>query len=147
MGYSITIGELSVDTSPEDGLESSCIFFSAKSVSIEGSPAFGEPTDGTNMRWPSYSAWYKFMDYVGLKDIFYHSGNLIGGHPGVRLVTTELLQRVQIAKTQMEMMTPPPVATMENYTEKNGYYCRLIWLEYWCTWAINNCKVPVIANS
>lgn len=147
MGYSITIGEMHVDKTPDDGVESSCLFFSAKGVSHDSAPAFGEPTDFTNSRWPSYSAWSNFMDYAGLKDAFYSHGNLIGGHPGVRLITRDLLDRIKEARARMESMTPPPVATMENYTEKNGFYCRILWLDYWCSWAIENCETPVIANS
>lgn len=147
MGYSITIGELDIQKNPEDGLEASCLWFSAIGVSIDGSPAFGEPTDSTNQRWPSYSAWSNFMDYVGLTDVFFFDGNLIGGHPGVRLVTNNMVSRIKEAREKLESMDEPPLPTMENYTEKNGYYCRLIWLEYWCEWAIENCNTPVIANS
>lgn len=147
MGYSITIGELQVDKYPEDGIESDCISFSAKGVSHESAPAFGEPTDFTNSRWPSYSAWSNFLEYAGLYDAFFCNRRLIGGRPGVRLVTKEMLELIQESKLRMESENPPPVATMENYTEKNGYYCRIIWLEYWCKWALENCETPVIANS
>lgn len=147
MGYSITIGELHVDKYPDDGIESDCISFSAKGVHHESAPAFGEPTDFTNSRWPSYSAWSNFLEYAGLYDAFFCNGRLIGGHPGVRLVTKDMLELIQQSKLRMESANPPPVATMENYTEKNGYYCRIIWLEYWCKWALENCETPVIANS
>lgn len=147
MGYSITIGELSIDAAPEDGVECSCINFSAKGVAIEGSPAYGEPTDGTNQRWPSYSSWSNHLENAGLYDVFFFGGHLIGGHPGVRLVTKELLERISKAKADLESEHPNIEATMQPYTDINGTYCRVIWLEYWCKWAIENCTVPVIANS
>ena len=147
MGYLITIGELHVGKNPGDGIDCSCIFFSAKAVSHESAPAFVEPTDFTNSRLISYSAWSNFLEYAGLYDAFFFNGRLIGGHPGVRLVTKDLLELIQESKSRMEQSNPPPVAIMENYTEKNGYYCRIIWLEYWCKWALENCETPVIANS
>lgn len=148
MGYDITIGELHVDKYPDEALEGSGLFFSAKSERHDSAPAFGEPTDFTNSRWPSYSAWSNFADYVGLTDLLFNErGNLIGGHPGVRLLTKDMLDKIKEAKQRMESMVPPPKATMENYTEKNGYYCRLLWLGYWCEWALENCETPVIANS
>lgn len=148
MGYDITIGELKVDKYPEEALEGSGLFFTAKSETHKDAPAFGEPTDYTNSRWPSYSAWSNFADYVGLTDVLFdYRGNLVGGNPGVRLLTPEILAKITAAKARMEALSPPPQPTMENYTEKNGHYCRLIWLEYWCKWALDNCEVPVIANS
>ncbi len=148
MGYSITVGELHVDKYQDEALESSGLFFSAKSERHDSAPAFGEPTDFTNSRWPSYSAWFEFADYVGLKELlFTESGNLIGGHPGVRLLTKEMFDEITKAKQMMESLRHPPAATMENYTEKNGHYCRLLWLHYWCEWALENCETPVIANS
>lgn len=147
MGYSITIGELSVDEYPEDGIDSACIGLSANRASVEGSPAYGEPTDGTNQRWPSYSSWSNYLEKAGIQDVFFCNGRLIGGHPGIRLVTKELLERISKAKADLEKQHPTIEATMEPYTDINGTYCRVIWLEYWCKWALENCKVPVIANS
>ena len=147
MGYSITIGELRIDTYPENGVDDECIGFSAKGVAIEGSPAYGEPTDGTNQRWPSYTSWFNAIEGAGLEDVFFYNGHLIGGHPGVRLVTKELLERISKAKADLESAHPSIKATMQPYTDINGTYCRIIWLEYWCKWALENCKFPVIANS
>jgi hypothetical protein len=72
MGYDITIGELHVDRYPDEALEGSGLFFSAKSERHDSAPAFGEPTDFTNSRWPSYSAWSNFADYVGLTDLLFN---------------------------------------------------------------------------
>lgn len=95
MGYDITIGELKVDKYPEEALEGSGLFFTAKSETHKDAPAFGEPTDYTNSRWPSYSAWSNFADYVGLADVLFdYRGNLVGGHPGVRLLTPEILAKI-----------------------------------------------------
>lgn len=148
MGYSITIGELLIETYPEEAMECSGLRFSAKSEWHDSAPAYGEPTDFTNDRWPSYSAWFDFAERSGVRELLFDSGgNLIGGHPGVRLITKDMLDAVVAARLKMESNPHPPQPTMENYTAENGAYCRLLWLEYWMQWSLENCKTPVIANS
>lgn len=143
MGYSITIGELLIETHPEDAMECSGLSFSANGVRLDDAPAFGEPTDFTNERWPSYSAWHNFTEHCGLHELFFCEGHLIGGHPGVRLVTKEMLDAVEAARMKLESETPALVATLDS----DSNYCRLLWLEYWMRWSLDNCKTPVIANS
>jgi len=147
MGYTITIGQLEVHKNPKDGLDCTCLRLDAEGVSIDDAPAFGEPTDHTNSRWPSYSSWSDFLRNAGLYDIFfYDNGHLIGGHPGIRLVTKELQQRVAYALVSFKAANPNAEAVF-NDDPKGGTLCRLIWLDYWLTWALANCGTPVIANS
>lgn len=157
MGYSITIGELKVCQHPEDGLDSSCISFDADSVKIENAPAFGEPTDYTNSRWPSYSGWSECLEDAGMYDLFFDSGHLIGGHPGLRLVTKELVYAVSEAKQEFEYKFPNVKATYgsrgddiwdvdKKNPRENSTYCRMVWLDFWLKWAIENCDIPVISN-
>lgn len=148
MGYTITIGELEVTKSPDDGLDCDCIRFDAKGVMIADSPAFGEPTDYTNSRWPSYSVWSSFMKAVGIYDVFFDGrGHLIGGHPGVRLVTRELSDFVNGALVKYRAENPSVHPLLNEGSESAGWLCRLIWLDYWLNWALENCETPVIANS
>lgn len=145
MGYAITIGELDVRKYPENGLDSDCIRFDAVGVKVSDSPAFGEPTDFTNSRWPMYSTWSDFLQAVGLYGVFFdEQGHLIGGHPGVRLVTQELADRVSQALDDYRAMHPSAIEQMEG---GDGWLCRLVWLSYWLRWALANCDTPVIANS
>lgn len=148
MGYTITIGQLEISKSPEDGLDCSCINFGAEGAHNDNAPAFGEPTDFTNSRWPSYSAWAEFLRNAGLYDVFYYeSGHLIGGHPGVRLVTSEMKARVDASMLAFKQ-THPQIEAAFYYTQPlGGTLCRLTWLQYWITWALENCETPVIANS
>lgn len=148
MGYTITIGELEVEKQPEDAMECSGLNFDAKGERHENAPAFGEPTDYTNSRWPSYSVWRAFMTAVGLYELFYDEGHLIGGHPGVRLVTKPMAEKVSRALSAYRVLHPDAIAELrEGAPEESGWLCRLIWLEYWITWAVDNCETPVIANS
>lgn len=145
MGYTITIGELEVTKSPEDGLDSDCIGFSAYSARHDNAPAFGEPTDYTNSRWPSYGVWSNALARFGLKEVFFYEGHLIGGHPGVRLVTAELVGAVSSALAAYRVRFPNAEPKME-VDDESADLARIVWLDYWLTWALANCETPVIAN-
>ena len=57
MNYNLTIGEAVVVVDwDEFG-----IVVSAKKEHHDIAPAFGEPTDYSNQRWPSYTAWEDFL--------------------------------------------------------------------------------------
>lgn len=158
MGYTIKIGELKVEKNEDGGLDYSCISFCAEDVHSLLAPAFGEPTDNTNSRWPSYSSWSDALKFTGLYDLFYDDyGHLIGGHPGVRLVTKGLAEEVAKCKLAFEEKYPnveatygEPISLLEGNLKnpvENGMYCRLVWIDYWIKWALANCKTPVIVNS
>ena len=51
MGYTIAIGELETVTE-SDGYKHKYV----KTVTLDNAPAYGEPTDHMNERWPSYSS-------------------------------------------------------------------------------------------
>jgi len=158
MGYSITIGELEIETHDDDGLDCTGLSFDAVGVSRDEAPAFGEPTDYTNSRWPSYTSWSNCLRDAGIYDLFFDNGHLIGGHPGVRLVTKEFVEEFKKRKQVFEQKYPNVQPTYgenhkgvfgevdEDNPEENSVYCRVVWLDYWLTWALENCKVPVIAN-
>lgn len=147
MGYSITIGELEVIKQPDDGIESDCLSFSAKHVRHDGAPAFGDPTDYTNSRWPAYGVWEDALRQFKLADTFYTDrGNLIGGHPGVRLVTKDLADTVSMALS-LYRLNHPEVNPAHNVSDEASNLARVVWLDYWLRWALENCETPVVANS
>lgn len=148
MGYTITIGELDVRKQPDDGLDCCCISFGAGGTSHNTAPAFGEPTDYTNSRLTSYITWSNFMQDTGLYDAFFtERGYLIGGHPGVRLVTKDLVDCVSVALTSYKNQNAGLEPRLDEGKEAQGWLCRLIWLDYWLKWSLDNCQTPVIANS
>ena len=148
MGYTITIGQLKVEKEPDDGLDCSCIRFSAELAHHENAPAFGEPTDRENQRWPSYGVWSDFMRATGLYDVFfYESGHLIGGHPGIRLVTRELVDVVSAALIAYREAKPDARPDLNDGQLSSSWLCRLIWLDYWLRWSFESCETPVIVNS
>lgn len=146
MGYTITIGELEVVQSPDDGLDCKCIRFYAEGVRHDDAPAFGDPTDHTNSRWPSYSVWSDFAKMVGLYDVLFCDGTLLGGHPGVRLVTPALSAAVAEALSKFQA-AHPGMKPEYDVTDEASNLASLIWLDYWMRWARENCKVPVMVNS
>lgn len=147
MGYSLIIGEAKIKFNNQYGLESTC-GLTAEREHHEQAPAFGEPTDFTNERWPSYSAWSDFCSAVGLKDVFYYDGggHLRGGHPGCVPVETAMQQRVKEALEVYKAKHPDAEATYAREDKVEGYLCRLVWLDYWVTWALENCERPVFVN-
>lgn len=158
MGYSITIGELEIDFESEERY----ICLSAKAENHENAPAFGEPTDFTNQRWPSYSAWHNFLNSVGLADIFYdENGHALGGHPGAVPINATIVEQVRQALDYRRLsnggrepgfsvkliQVDGKFQEVDDGTNKDYDLARLIWLDYWCRWAVENCGRPVIANS
>jgi len=159
MGYTLMIGEAELDRY-DDGLDSS-LSISVSNQKDEKAPAYGEPTDFTNSRWPSYSSWRNAMKFVGLEDIFWNEENgLIRHHPGCQLLTIEHKQIIDKAYEDFYKKYPtckagysPLINNNEgvfhdtSWPEENGMATRLEWLKYWVDWAIENCKNPIFYNS
>ncbi len=96
MGYTLKIGEAKIDYS-EDGVSIEC-----DSVRLPDAPAYGESTDHTSERWPSYGAWHDAMTKLGLNDLMFTTREsdgfewngedrcaLINRHPGAMPITKE----------------------------------------------------------
>lgn len=73
MGYSLTIGEYSSTTENEDGEEYT--YHKCDVVSNDDAPAFGEPTDYENQRWPSYTSWHNAMRELDMMDLMFDERN------------------------------------------------------------------------
>jgi hypothetical protein len=149
MGYDLTIGELKIDINYY-GLES-YISLSVEGCKLDNAPAYGEPTDYTNSRWPSYTSWGDAMDFLGLKDLMNY---LIAKHPGCVPLTVDHKKVIDEAHAKFYAKYPnakagyaPNENDDESWPEENGYATRLEWLKFWVDWALENCKVPVFANS
>jgi len=147
MGYSLTIGEAQIESYNEDGLEAECRIY-VKSINDPESPAFGDPTDHTNHRWPSYTAWNDFAEFTGLWEaLFQNDGNIRGGHPGAFPINKDFKTAVDDAYKNHMVIFPDAVPTYETERPQDYQLCRLLWLQYWTDWALENCDNPVMANS
>jgi hypothetical protein len=104
MGYTLKIGEAVISYSPYD------VCIDCSLVSHDDAPAFGEPTDHENQRWPSYSVWADAMKALGLMNVMFNerSGGqgwferngierqpLILEHPGAAPITIEHVEEVE----------------------------------------------------
>lgn len=158
MGYTLTIGELQIGYFNDNG--DPHIALSARQERHKKAPAFGEPTDYTNTRWPSYTVWTEFTEFAGLYSLFFaenREDRLIYSHPGCVPLTEQHRQEVNQAFEAFKLKYPNAVSTYGNTDnpldvdpenpEENGYMCRLVWLHYWVNWALDNCEKPVFGNS
>lgn len=158
MGYTLKIGELTSEIVKE-GLES-YINNNVVCVSNDKAPAFDEPTDYMNERWPSYTSWHSAMYFVGLEDFMYNKeSGLLRRHPGCFPLVVEHKEIIDKAYQEFYKKYPNCKAgyspkeladfTVEDkdWPEENNWACRLEWLKYWVDWALENCKNPVFYNS
>lgn len=163
MGYNLTIGEAVI------ARDDDFIRIHAESVSHPDAPAFGEPTDHTSSRWPSYTVWADFCRQAGIEELFFGGGWVVGlhgggyapcsdnfhretpmlaEHPGVAVIMPADADYVRAALTRYQAKHPD---VEPGFTESNNVaaatLARLIWLDYWFDWAVKNCTNPVLANS
>lgn len=111
-----------------------------------------EMTDKSNVRSPSYTVWSDFARQTGLYEFFYNErGHLHAGHPGCIGITTEDVDLVAATLARYRRgATLPPGFEKWDYEGPQRYdyhLARLIWLEWWMRWAVENCETPAIENS
>lgn len=129
MGFNFKIGQLT------QSIEEGETIYDVQEVRLDNAPADGSPTDYTNARWPSYSAWHEFTNATALHMLFGHKvGELIPEHPGYAMLTKR--HQVMINTAYARKGTIPE--------EHHG---RLEWLKFWVDWALANCKEPAFVNS
>lgn len=161
MGYTLIIGNATMDYDKEY----CSLKITAEPIELENSPAYGEPTDGTNQRWPSYIAWKDFTRFVGLYDLFFDKDFngpnceicLIFEHPGHTVISQYHKQQIDEAYERFYKKYPnckpgySPLATDfkedPNWPEENSYAVRLEWLKFWVDYALQNCEIPIFYNS
>lgn len=124
MGFNLTIGELSYEVD-EEGTKCPCVH----EVKHAKAPRDGSPTDGTNKRWPSYTAWGDFCDFIEIDPDFF-----IPEHPGYRKIDDTFKHLVDKAYKKF-------------HGKSKLHDGRLEWLHYWTCWAFKKCKQPVLLNT
>lgn len=157
MGYNLKIGEALYKVN-EDGEDRVYV----DEIDLPYAPAFGEPTDFTNARWPSYSSWFNAMDNLDMVDLMFNERNggnsvgicpLIQEHPGYTYITQDHLNYAKRKLCIYKMNHPDHIAEFpaEEIINPNPIYdgnlCRAEWLIFWLDWAIKNCKNPVFVNT
>lgn len=175
MGYSLTIGHAEPAVPSGDDLdEDNEPGWGVETVVLETAPQF--PGDGMtgqgSQRSPSYSGWGNFCRETGLHDLFFGaSPNNNGGqytrdvclirrHPGVAILRPADLLEIRQARERWQARKWPteeriagwdPTLRWDEEREPDPRYdgnlARLLWLEWWVAWALENCKVPAMQNT
>jgi hypothetical protein len=147
MGYTIKIGQANLEPQDPDDYDGQLVArYSVELVRHENAPASGDPTDYENQRWPSYSGWSDFAHEVGLYEIFYdRDRGLLREHPGCFKLEEahhiEVESAIRIRRASNGRFQPT-ITDSQDYEMQ-----RLLWLEYWIRWALDNCDLPAMENS
>jgi hypothetical protein len=154
MGYTIRIGNA---TPYHERYEDELIAkWRVEPAKHDAAPAFGEPTDKENQRWPSYTAWAGSMRALGLYDLFLSGDGLMAQHPGCKIISREHVEQVLAAVERRRATNGGRPAGFFKYdaethqeidTGSDPDLARGEWLAYWMKWAIENCETPAIENS
>ena len=158
MGYTLKIGELKTEVYDYEEDDAPYFYHTVETQRNEDAPAFNEPTDHTNERWPSYTAWANAMRALGLYDfMFNEESGLIRNHPDCVPLTKKHKEIIDKAYKEFYEKYPEckagysPNSTLTYndpaWPEINSYAVRLEWLKYWVDWALENCKIPAFYNS
>lgn len=166
MGYGINIGDAqqtnNLDDIAEYGEETYESWFEVKDVELDEAPQFPfDPTGKTNYRAPSYSAWHDFCKEVGLYELFFDKTErtgLMAEHPGTFVIAEEHYETVKAARERREALGlgepgwdfdgswGADPANDDGVRGRDGNLARLLWLEWWFRWALDNCERPAIQN-
>ncbi len=150
MGYNLIIGEAIIEKYPEDEFGDGYVEITVEGARQDDAPAFDDPTDYTNERWPSYTAWHEFAEAVGIEDILFDTdsnGSIRGGHPGHFLITDKFKSEIDSAVDRHMMKYPDAVPTYDSERPQDYQLPRLLWIQYWTDWALENCTNPIFKNS
>ena len=168
MGYNLTIGNAILRYSADD------LYLRIGAEVVEHPD--DRYTGKSNSRSPSYTAWNDFCREAGIHEMFYGKGwdrddlryrncsddfhretPLLVEHPGTQPLCRGDLEFVRAARIRREQSNdgrPPGFWECSNETGwvevDNGTdptLARLLWLEFWIGWALDNCDIPVLANS
>jgi hypothetical protein len=152
MSYTFTIGNAVPEFSKDDGDLSARWVVEGKTLPEAPEFPHDTMTGQSNRRSPSYSGWHEFCKAAGVYDVFYDErGNLQAGHPGCAMLTESDYERVKVALAAWRThATKPPGFSGWNNEDEGKYdhvLARLIWLEFWMRWALDNCETPAIQNT
>ena len=148
MSYDIYIGEAAIDP---PHLEDAADGYNEIRTTVErlaqpNAPRFpGDVcTENENHRHPSYGGWSTFCEETGLVDLFFDKRTgLMREHPGT----------FRLLPSHLETVWAAVKGWKKTHKRKPGFeegedfiLARLIWLEWWMSWALENCRVPSIHN-
>ena len=146
MSYDIYIGQRVVELITEDG--ESWEYDHVKEIESPDAPDFFNDSMSAfnNGRHPSYTGWSGFARSTGLYDFFFKKDTgLMREHPGTFDLLPEHFGFVVGKRYAYQRLNPLAIPTFDGVAE-NANLARLLWLEWWMAWALNNCTAPAIHN-
>ena len=153
MGFSFIIGNAVVERDGDGGY---CVMVA--DASHPDAPSNGDDSHKTNYRTPGYIVWKEFATAVGIADLFYgpegkQDGPLLAADPAE--LKEEHYQIIHVALLDYKAKHPDAVpgystrydSSVHDYvTDPNpnldGNLDRLMWLDFWIRWALDNCEYP-----
>lgn len=170
MGYTITIGKKTLSPeyeyelndlmktqglSKEEAENEVCAMkYEVFEETHDDAPSFGEPTDYTNERWPSYSGWRKVCEAANIIDLFYEGNEFKGGHPGYFVIDQDFVNNFNLKYKDFKEKYPTAKPTYGgnsspdiNGLNANEVLVRLEWLKYWINYSFEKYENPIIGNS
>jgi hypothetical protein len=145
MGWGITIGNAVIAPNDED---STMHLLTVEDASHPDAPEW--PTNEgdwpdisgkTNYRAPSYSGFASWLAATGLADKV-AAFDARGSNGDVYILRPEERDSVSDARERWERTHPGAVPGWDK--SNDGTLARLIWYEWWMTWALANCERPAI---
>lgn len=104
-----------------------------------------EMTGNGNSRHPGYSQWSGWCDVSGLTALFFdEETGIMRRHPGTFSLNHEHLMTVSAALRKWKEQSPAAVAGFAH--GQDPVLARLVWLDWWIRWALQNCDAPAIHN-
>lgn len=150
MAYDIVIGQGVIRTD-DDEIGPQMV---VEEIILKDAPCFpNDPTGQSNIRRPAYSVWSNFCKETGLTNWFFTpDGGVRGGHPGNFMITPMDIAVVSLALEKYKTTTIEEPGFNESWERRgpisyNGNLARLIWLDWWMRWAIQNCTNPILTNN
>lgn len=171
MGYTLTIGEATLHFVPEDQY----LRIEAQRATQPGAPNHDRFTGNGNSRSPSYTGWKEFCEEAGISELFYGGGwdreargyrecsenyhrstPLLAEHPGSQPLCDGDLKEVRAARMHREKNNGGREPGFWDYdkethqdipNDKDSTLARLLWLEFWIAWALENCRIPILQNT
>lgn len=175
MSYDIYIGNAEIEyDSGMDEDDWPHIRVTVNEVELDAAPVFENDsmTGNSNNRHPSYSAWNDFIQRTKLEGVFWGDDGLMSEHPGIKPLNETHYQAIHAALVAYRASLPEDVKPgfLDNYKyntegkiagimtdgdfaayresmKLDAHLARLIWLEWWVRWALDNCQYPAIYNS
>ena len=163
MGYDIYIGNTTMEEVEQEDdemittpyfrcIKGNTIYYRpvVRELSVADAPSFvgDEYTGKGNSRRPGYSSWHNFCEATGLLDLFFHKKTgLMREHPGHASLSSEHLQQIQQAHDAFVRKYPHAHPSYrEDDPVENYHLIRLLWLEWWIRYAIEQCEHAAIYN-